>query len=109
LAGIFVLALRDPLAHRLGSGAEGAAQSEHSLGGGTLHAVMARREAHALGGLAVAVGPQDDRGGRNKTHPENIADASISRPSTTRGPERLKYADASSRCTCAARPRSRSA
>src|SRR6266702_3674708 len=107
LARLFVIELRHTFAQRLERRAERAPGPQHALGDRALHAVVARGQAHDLGGLAVAVGSENDSWCRNETHEENIADASISSPSTMRGPDRLKYADASRQCTAPARPCSR--
>src|SRR5206468_3991836 len=99
LPRVLVIELRDAFAQRFERGAERTAGPEHTLGDGALDAIIARREPHDLRRLAVAVCAQNDGGCANKTHIENIADSRSSSPSTTRGPERLKYADASSHCT----------
>src|SRR6266487_4659032 len=83
LACFLVVQLCDALAQRLERCAERAARPQHALRDRALYAIIARRETHDLGGLAVTVSPEDDSGRRDKTHAGNIRRRERRRRDTT--------------------------
>src|SRR5207247_10564331 len=56
------------LAQQLEARAEPALRPQRAFGDGALYAQLARREPHDLGGLAVAIGPEHDRGRGDERH-----------------------------------------
>jgi len=68
LARLAVVQLRHPLAQEFQPRREATLGPQHALRDGALHAEVARREPHDLGGLAVGIGAQHHGGGRDERH-----------------------------------------